>query len=81
MQHATLITFIGLYLLGTLAIGWWASKRVKNTADFVVAGKKLPLFVAACALFATWFGSETVMGASSEFLDNGRSEERRVGKE
>ncbi|MCB0528069.1 MAG: sodium:solute symporter family protein [Lewinellaceae bacterium] len=71
MQNGTLLVFIGLYLLGTLAIGWWASRRVKTTADFVVAGKKLPLFMASCALFATWFGSETVMGASSEFAQHG----------
>lgn len=66
-----LIGFIALYLLATLFIGWLASRRVKNTADFVVAGRNLPMFMAACALFATWFGSETVMGASSEFVEKG----------
>lgn len=71
MQNGLLLGFIILYLLGTLAIGWWASRRVKTTADFVVAGKRLPMFIVACALFATWFGSETVMGASSEFMENG----------
>lgn len=71
MQNGLLLGFIVLYLLGTLAIGWWASRRVKTTADFVVAGKRLPLFMASCALFATWFGSETVMGASSEFAQHG----------
>lgn len=68
MKNELLLGFIVLYLLGTLAIGWWASRRVKTTADFVVAGKRLPLFMASCALFATWFGSETVMGASAEFV-------------
>ncbi len=71
MQNGLLLGFIILYLLGTLAIGWWASRRVKTTADFVVAGKQLPMFIVACALFATWFGSETVMGASSEFMEHG----------
>ena len=71
MQNGLLLGFIILYLLGTLAIGWWASRRVKTTADFVVAGKRLPMFIVACALFATWFGSETVMGASSEFMEHG----------
>ncbi|MCS7037423.1 MAG: sodium:solute symporter family protein [Saprospiraceae bacterium] len=73
MQNPVLLLFIALYLLGTLAIGWWAARRVKTTADFVVAGKNLPMFIAACALFATWFGSETVMGASSEFISHGVS--------
>ncbi len=71
MQNGLLLTFIGVYLLGTLAVGWWASRRVKTTADFVVAGKRLPLFMASCALFATWFGSETIMGASAEFAQHG----------
>ena len=31
----------------------------------------MPMVVAASALFATWFGSETIMGASSEFVENG----------
>ena len=71
MQNGLLLAFIVLYLLGTLAVGWWASRRVKTTADFVMAGKRLPLFMTACALFATWFGSETIMGASSEFAQHG----------
>lgn len=71
MHNEILLGFIVLYLLGTLAVGWWASRRVKTTADFVVAGKRLPLFMATCALFATWFGSETVMGASAEFAQHG----------
>ncbi len=66
-----LLAFIILYLLVTLLIGWWASTRVHSTQDFVIAGRNLPMFVAACALFATWFGSETIMGASSEFVENG----------
>lgn len=71
MKNGILLGFIVLYLLGTLAIGWWASRRVKTTADFVIAGKRLPLFMASCALFATWFGSETIMGASAEFAEHG----------
>ncbi|MFN0214015.1 MAG: sodium:solute symporter family protein [Saprospiraceae bacterium] len=71
MQNGLLVGFIGLYLLGTLAVGWWASRRVKTTADFVLAGKGLPMFMVAFALFATWFGSETVLGAGAEFAQHG----------
>ncbi|MFN4081216.1 MAG: sodium:solute symporter family protein [Saprospiraceae bacterium] len=66
-----LALFIFAYLGLTLLIGWRASRRVKTSADFVVAGRKLPLFMAATALFATWFGSETVMGATAEFAEHG----------
>lgn len=37
----------------------------------MLAGRSLPIWLGASALFATWFGSETVFGASSEFLQDG----------
>lgn len=37
----------------------------------MLAGRSLPLMLSASAMFATWFGSETVFGASSEFLKGG----------
>ena len=40
-----LMTFIVLYLLVSLGIGLYAAKRVKNTADYAVAGRSLPLAV------------------------------------
>ncbi|KEO71718.1 sodium:solute symporter family protein [Anditalea andensis] len=66
-----LITAVIIYLLVTVCIGVWSSKLVKNSNDFVLAGRQLPLFLSASALFATWFGSETIFGASSEYLDHG----------
>jgi SSS family transporter len=66
-----LLASIILYLLATVGIGFWASKRVRSSGDFLLAGRSLPLLLSSSALFATWFGSETVFGASSEFLKNG----------
>ncbi len=37
----------------------------------MLAGRSLPILLSSSALFATWFGSETVFGASSEFLHGG----------
>ena len=59
------------YLVLTVVIGFWASRRVKTSGDFMLAGRSLPLTLSSAALFATWFGSETVFGASSEFLKGG----------
>lgn len=59
------------YLLVTVLIGYWASRRVKTSGDFMLAGRSLPILLSSSALFATWFGSETVFGASSEFLKGG----------
>lgn len=37
----------------------------------MLAGRSLPIMLSSAALFATWFGSETVFGASSEFMKGG----------
>ncbi|MBE7369454.1 sodium:solute symporter family protein [Ramlibacter pallidus] len=70
-MNTTLITFVVLYLLGTLAIGVWAGTRVKNTADFAIAGRRLPLAMVITTTFATWFGAETVMGIPAKFVQGG----------
>lgn len=66
-----LLAAIGLYLVITVLVGIWASRRVQTSNDFMLAGRSLPLMISSAALFATWFGSETVFGASSRFLEGG----------
>ena len=63
-----LLGFVFLYLLITIAIGLWAARRVKNTADFAIAGRSLPLYMIVTTTFATWFGSETVLGIGAKFV-------------
>lgn len=70
-MNYTLITFVVLYLLGTLAIGVWAGTRIKNTTDFAIAGRRLPLIMVVTTTFATWFGAETVMGIPAKFVQGG----------
>jgi len=66
-----LILFIVLYMLITLAIGVFASRLVKNSRDYILAGRNLPFYMATFVAFATWFGSETVLGASSVMAKEG----------
>ena len=63
-----LLGFVFLYLLVTIGIGLWAARRVKNTADFAIAGRSLPLYMIVTTTFATWFGSETVLGIGAKFV-------------
>lgn len=60
-----------IYLAITIGIGFVSSRRIKNATDFAVAGRSLPFFMSSAALFATWFGSETILGASGEFIKHG----------
>ena len=54
-----------------MGIGLWAALRVKDTADFAAAGHSLPLPIVTATVFATWFGSETVLGIPATFLKEG----------
>jgi solute:Na+ symporter, SSS family len=66
-----LLSFIVVYLLISIAIGLFAARRVHNTADYAVAGRNLPIAIVIATTFATWFGSETVLGVSAKFVQNG----------
>ncbi|MCC7005405.1 MAG: sodium:solute symporter family protein [Ottowia sp.] len=66
-----LIWFVIAYWLVSIAIGLWAGMRVHNTTDFVAAGRQLPLYIVTATVFATWFGSEAVLGIPATFLQEG----------
>lgn len=66
-----LLTFVVLYLLVSIAIGIIAALRVHTAKDFIEAGRSLPFYVVTATVFATWFGSETVLGISSTFIKEG----------
>ncbi len=66
-----LLGFVFLYLLISIGIGVYAATKVKNSRDYVVAGRSLPLYIVMATVFATWFGSETVLGISATFLEEG----------
>ncbi len=66
-----LLTLVIFYLLITIVIGLIAARRVKNTADFAVAGRHLPMYMIITTTFATWFGSEIVLGVPAKFIEGG----------
>jgi SSS family solute:Na+ symporter len=66
-----LIVFVVAYLAVTITIGLLAARRVKNTKDFLVAGRSLPLYMNTATVFATWFGAETVLSVSATFAKDG----------
>src|SRR5450759_606206 len=66
-----LLSFVIIYWVISVGIGLWAALRVKNTGDFANAGRSLPLYIVTATVFATWFGSETVLGIPATFLRQG----------
>ena len=65
------VLFIAIFFVVRLAVGIWASRRVVDNTDYVVAGRRLPIHMAAASIMATWFAAETLMGASETAYDYG----------
>lgn len=61
------------FVLLQLAIGAWASRRIASETDYLVAGRNLPVWLAGMSIFATWFGAESVLGASGAVAAEGLS--------
>ena len=60
-----------IYAAIVVLIGWWASRRVNNMSDFLVAGRRLPLWMASATLLATWFGAGPSMAATGAVFEKG----------
>ncbi len=56
---------LGVYLIIMVLIGYFASKGVKTSDDYLVAGRNLSLPVLIGTLTAGWLGAGTVVGYAS----------------
>ncbi|MDD3840020.1 MAG: sodium:solute symporter family protein [Clostridia bacterium] len=66
MGNIGFLLFVIAYLLILTVMGIFISKKeIKNSDDFVVAGRNLPLIVLVGTLLATWVGGGTVTGAAN----------------
>jgi len=67
--EALILTGVGVYLAIMIAIGVYAARGTHSATDFIVAGRKLPLWLCSASVFATWFGSGIMMGATTSAYD------------
>lgn len=70
-NYIWIIGGVALYMVIMLLIGFWASKRVKDTKDYIVAGGRFGWMLSIGTIFATWFGAETCMGSSGTAYHKG----------
>src|SRR5436190_2946113 len=68
-----LLWFVIIYWIISVAIGLYAARWVHNSKDFAVAGRRMPMYIVTATVFATWFGSETVLGIPATFMKEGFS--------
>ena len=66
-----LLFFVALYLLITIPASIIAAQRANTSREYVLAGRNLPFVIVLATAFATWFGSDSVMGAGSAMAEGG----------
>ena len=67
----TVLYCILVYILLQLVIAFWFSRKNRNEADYLLAGRSLGPWMATFSVFATWFGAETCIGAAGEAYSQG----------
>jgi len=62
---------IGIYLFALVGVGIYKTKMVKNSEDFMVAGRILPWYILVGTLLATWMGSGSLFSGAGLGYRNG----------
>lgn len=66
-----ILAIIVIYLLISLGIGLWANKFNKGMTDYILAGRRLGLWLATFAIAASYFGGGYVMGLAESAYQDG----------
>lgn len=67
------VIFIGvvIYIAVMVAVGIYASRKTHSAAEFIVAGRSLPLWLCTATIIATWFGGGMMIGGAGAAYDDG----------
>ena len=61
-MQTTVVMIVTIYMLGMLWIGFWSSKRISSSTDFMVAGRRMGPVLMAGTLAATEIGGGSSLG-------------------
>lgn len=61
-MQTTVTIIVLIYMLGMLGIGYWSSKKISSSADFMVAGRNMGPILMAGTLAATEIGGGSSLG-------------------
>ena len=62
---------VAFYMVVMIGVGLYASKKTHSTAEFIVAGRSLPLGLLTTTIIATWFGGAMMIGGAGAAYDEG----------
>jgi len=62
---------VGVYLILMIIIGIYSAKSSGTADDFIVSGRRMPIWLCSTTLIATWFGAGPMMGAAGASYTDG----------
>ena len=65
------LAFTLTYLLVLVGVGVYKTRAVKDSDDFMVAGRTLPWYILVGSLLATWIGSGSLFSGAGLGYRNG----------
>ena len=69
----TMLVILIAYMVVVLVVGLWASRRIKGSDDFLLAGRSMGLCVLVGTLCATQLGGGNIIGTSTNGYNQGLS--------
>ena len=60
-----------IYVFLMLGIGWYYSKRQKNSEDYLVGGRQMNSFISGISLFASFFSTISFLALAGEVIKHG----------
>lgn len=74
VMQITVIVIVVLYMLTMLGIGYYASRRIRSTTDFMVAGRRMGPVLMAGTLAATEIGGGSSLGVVEKASNLGNAQ-------
>jgi SSS family solute:Na+ symporter len=72
-MQITVIVIVVIYMIAMLGIGYYASKKIKSSTDFMVAGRRMGPLLMAGTLAATEIGGGSSLGVVENASSLGRN--------
>jgi SSS family transporter len=70
-SHTIIFIGVGIYMALMIVIGAVASRQSDTADDFIVSGRRMPMWLCTATLIATWFGAGPMMGSAGAAYENG----------
>ena len=70
-NSAAILAGVGIYMVLMIVIGFYAAKGSGTSTDFIVSGRRMPIWLCSMTLIATWFGAGPMMGSAGASYEDG----------